>query len=157
MKSLFLPLILAASAGQTGGGHRRDAWLQAGRTLDETATIYLNKAFGTKSGTFRTEPDSLLEKEGTFSGSLLVGTYRFVYDKPIEELGITFDELISVEVLDCRRSYFGTLKRTQKLNGRKVGEYTVEDGDVVLHQTTIPSVGAQLCDVHDGKPPRRLK
>jgi hypothetical protein len=154
MKHVFLTLAAGAVATASPAA---DGWVEAGRTRDGVATIHLQKSFGKKSGTFKSVPDSMLEKEGTLSGDFLLGTYRFSYDKPIVELGVKFDELLVVEVLDCRRSYFGTLKRTQKLKGRVVAEEVTKDADLVLTQVPGPTVDAQLCDVHDGKPPRRLK
>jgi hypothetical protein len=134
-----------------------DDWVPAGRTRDDTATIYLHKRFGKKSGTFKAEPDSVLDQTRTVSGEFLVGTYRFAYDKVIGEPGAKFDELTVVELLDCRRSYFGTIKRTRSFMGHPVDAEVTKEADLLMTQVTTPSVDAQLCDVHDGKPPRRLK
>lgn len=145
-------LVHARGPGAPAAGE----WVPAGRTRDDTAAIHLRRTFGKKSGTFKAEPESMLDRTPTVSGEFLVGTYRFAYDQPISELGVKFDELIVVELLDCRRSYFGTLERRRRLRGQPVDEEITKDADVLMTQVTIPTVDAQLCDVHDGKPPRKL-
>jgi hypothetical protein len=151
MHNLWAAILIVGATSQSS-----DAWVKAGRTLDDVATIYLQKSFSKKSGTFKSMPESMLDSERTISGEFQVGTYRFAYDPPIDEAGRKVDELISVELLDCRRSYFGTLKQTRRLKGKTVAETVNRDADVLMMQLSGPSVDRQLCDLRDGKLPRPL-
>jgi hypothetical protein len=143
---LSLAAILAGDAAAKPS-HADDTWVKDGRTNDNVASVFLNKAFSKKTGTFKSMPESMLEAEGTVSGEFLVGTYRFSYDTPISEGPIQFDELISVELLDCRRSYFGTLKQTRKLKGQVVAEAATPDAEILMMQVTAPSVDRKLCEL----------
>jgi len=132
-------------------------WVKAGRTLDDIATIYLGKMFSKKKGTFKSLPESMLETGRKITGDFLVGTYRYAYDTPISDGKLKYDELISVELLDCARSYFGTLKQTRLLNGRAVAESGTADADLLMVQTLSPSTDRQLCDLSRTAPAQPKK
>jgi hypothetical protein len=147
--SLATYLILALSGSVTSAlAKARERWVAAGRTIDNTADIFLKASFSKKSGTFRSLPDSVLEAGGPISGDFLLGTYRFAYTPPIVEGGVTFDELSVVEVMDCPRSYFGTVSRTKRFKGRVVGTEVTPDAEILMMQTRGPTMDSKLCELH---------
>lgn len=137
----------AADHGSLNGG-----WVNAGRTLDNSATVYLSGQFGQKSGTFKAMPESMQDKQDHVSGTFLVGTFRQVLDDTEENMrGLQYDELITTEVLDCQNAYFGTLRRVEKLRGKVVQDVVTPDDDIDMMQSHIAYIDLALCDLHQGK------
>lgn len=127
-------------------------WVKDEMDLDNSALIYLSKEFSQKSGQFKAEPESMLDKEDNIKGDFLVGTYRYVYNEPSEEQGIMVDEMESTELLDCERRYYGTLKQVKKLKGKIVAEKIRADEDISMMQTSGVNLDSKLCELHAGKP-----
>jgi hypothetical protein len=145
--SLLLTMGLPA---QSQDAQAVQSWVKDERAVDGGATIYLGKRFGSKSGTFRATPESMLDTKDKISGNFIVGQYRYVYDKPLSQDGLTFNELIATELLDCKESYYGRLRVVKKLNDKEVLNQKVADSDVSMTQTQGPSIAGKLCALHTG-------
>jgi hypothetical protein len=141
-----------ASAISAGVPKSDEQWVEDERSIDGGATIYLNKIFSSKSGTFNAVPESMLDSKDKLSGSFIVGSYRYVHDEPTTQNGIEYDESISTEILECNEFYFGTLKVVKKLKGVEVQSEIYDDKDVTMMQTRGANMGSKLCALHAGNP-----
>lgn len=140
------------SARAADHGPLDNGWVNAGRTLDNSTTVYLSGQFGQKSGTFKAMPESMLDKQDHVSGTFLVGTFRQVLDDTAEDMhGLQYDESITTEVLDCQNAYFGTLRQVEKLRGKVVQDLVTPDHDINMMQSHIAYIDLALCDLHQGK------
>jgi hypothetical protein len=154
MSGLGLWTIMAFSA--MANAANQQPWIRDEASSDHSAYIYLSKDFSTKVGQFKAMAESVLAKEDTLKGEFLVGTYRYVYKRPVrQDGGVMADELISTELLSCNDRFYGTLKRTLKLKGKIVSE-KIND-DVLMVQTSGVNLGSKLCELHAGNPPSRLE
>lgn len=126
-------------------------WVKDEMDLDNSALIYLSKEFSPKSGPFNAEPQSMLDKVDKIRGDFWVGTYRYIYNEPSEEQGIMVDELVSTELLDCERRYYGTIKQVKKFKGKIVAEKLTPDEDILMMQMGGVNLDSKLCELHAGK------
>jgi hypothetical protein len=141
----FIALWFAASTGYAQDSQGAKQWVKDERTLDGDATIYLSNQFSAKSGTFSATPESVMDKKNKITGNFTVGSYRFVYDKPVTDEGPAFDEMVSTEIMDCAESYFGTLKKIKKLKGVEVQSRSFKDSEVSMTQMRMANMGSKLC------------
>jgi hypothetical protein len=123
-------------------------WVKGERSIEGDSTIYLSKQFTQKSGTFAATPESMQDKNTSIKGSFLVGSYKYVYDKPTKENGQLVDELLITELLQCKDFYFGTISRVKKYKGKEVELSQTADADLSLMQMRGPNIGSQLCELH---------
>lgn len=142
-----------AAAGIAGvlwaAGDTVRPWIEDEATLEPGAQIYLGTVFGLKKGRFNALPESILDTNTSIEGNFVVASYRFVYQKPVKDsAGKLFDELISTEMLDCKRQFYGTLKQVRLRKGRPVSESSTRDADVLMTQTQGVNLGSKLCDLY---------
>jgi hypothetical protein len=129
-------------------------WIKLGPTTDNVGVIYLSPHFGQKSGKFSALPESFFDKQDHVEGNFLTGTYRMMLDAPIQDQkGISHDELIVTEVMDCENDYFGSLRTIEKLKGKVVLDETTSDDKIDMVQTHDWTIDKQLCRLHEGKAP----
>ena len=151
MKTTYL-FLLAATLVTTLAWGKGDAqqhvWVKAQKSIEGDSTIYLSKQFSQKSGTFAATPESIRDTNTTIKGNFLVGSYKYVYDKPTREAGQLVDEMLITELLQCKDSYFGTLSKATKYKGKELVTVKTPDADVSMTQTSGPSISKQLCDLH---------
>lgn len=148
VKRLVAALAIGAAATATAAPGAAQ-WVKDEETLEPGTTIYLNAVFGSKKGKFRAQPESMLDTNTSIDGNFIVGSYRFVHDVPERDMhGKAYDELVSTELLDCERHYYGTLKQVRKRNGIVVSETVKRDAEVSMIQTGGVNLGSKLCDLH---------
>jgi len=124
-------------------------WVKDEQTLEPGATIYLGTSFSEKTGKFRAQPESMLDTTSSIEGRFIVGTYRYVYQTPEQDVnGTAYDELVSTELLDCERHYYGTLKQVRKRRGAVVSETVKPIANVSMIQMGGVNLGSKLCDLH---------
>ena len=133
------------------------AWVKDEQSLDRSAQIYLNPAFTPIKGKFKAVPESVMDRKDTIEGSFLVGEYRYVFNKPERDKdGKLSDELISTEVLDCNKQFYGTLKQVRKYKGKVISESGRPAASVEMIQTSSPNIGTKLCALFENKKVARL-
>lgn len=129
-----------------------DGWRKSEVSLDSSATIYLSNIFGSKRGKFRATPESVLDNKDSIDGKFIVAKYRYVYSQPeIDGRGVASDEFVSTELLDCERHFYGTLRQVRKSAGKIVSDHIISDADVMMTETTSPTIDSQLCEFHEKK------
>ncbi len=142
-------LAAAGTAGALWAAVAVQSWIKDEATLEPGAQIYLGAEFGLKQGRFNALPESMLDTNTSIEGSFIVARYRYVYQKPVkDQSGKLFDELISTELLDCNRQFYGTLKQVRLRKGNPVSESSTRDADVLMTQTRGVNLGSKLCDLH---------
>jgi hypothetical protein len=151
MKVTYL-FVIAATLATTLAWGKGDAqqhlWVKAQRSIEGDSTLYLSKQFSQKSGTFAATPESVRDTNTTVKGNFLVGSYKYVYDKPAKEAGHLVDEMLITELLRCKDSYFGTLSKVTRYKGKDVVSVKIADADVSMTQTSGPNISKQLCDLY---------
>lgn len=157
LKQLAVGLAAGCACGSIFAAAATQPWVKDEATLEPGAQIYLGTGFAVKKGKFKAMPESMLDTKNSIEGSFVVANYRFVYQKPIkDQSGKMFDELISTELLDCQRQFYGTLKQVRRRNGSVVSETSTRDADVLMTQTSGVNLGSKLCDLHAGQPAQPL-
>jgi hypothetical protein len=134
------------------------AWIKDELTLDGEAQIYLSAEFSQIKGKFRAQPESILDTMDKIDGTFIVGKYRYAYKRPTADAsGKLVDEMISTEILDCQRQFYGTLKQQWLRNGKSVAEKNTALADVSMIQTHGANLGSKLCDLYAHKPAAPLE
>jgi hypothetical protein len=145
---LALAASLLTATAWAKGAPEQQSWVRGERSLEGDSTIYLSKKFVKKDGTFAATPESMQDKNTSISGSFLVGSYKYVYDRPAKESGQWVDELLMTDLLQCKDSYFGTLSRVKKYKGKEVARSQTAEADLSLMQMRGQNIGSQLCELH---------
>ena len=154
----FAALLVLAAPAALAKEAAKPSWIKDEISVDGSAQIYLNAAFAPIKGKFKAVPESITDRKDSIEGSFLLGEYRYLFKKPeTGKDGKLSDELVSTEVLDCKNSYFGTMKQVRKYKGKVVSEKSTPAADVTMIQTTSPNIGAKLCAVSQDKKVSRLE
>ena len=72
-------LLAFSSTAQSTENSQDTTWIKDAMSIDGSAQIYLNKAFGTKKGKFKAMPDSMLDTRENVEGTFIVASYRYSY------------------------------------------------------------------------------
>jgi hypothetical protein len=148
VKKLAHPAILASGLVLLATPAHAADWINAGTSLEGDAKIELNKTFSKKAGNFKAIPESVVDKKKSITGSFVVGTYRYIYSTPQQEGEYRVDETVFKELMDCKNNYYGTLQQIKKFRGQVVLAKQFADTEVVMMQTSQPTIDAQLCQLH---------
>lgn len=155
---LAIITIYAALALPAMAAPASQSWVKDEAALEPGAQIYLGTQFGSKKGTFKSQPESMLDTSDSIAGSFVVADYRYVYSKPERDgSGKLFDELVSTEVLDCKRHYFGTARQVRLRKGVLVSQTVTPDADLLMMQMNGENIDTKLCALHAGKPSPALE
>lgn len=153
----FAVLVLSASPAVRAKDTPATSWIKDEQSLDQAAQIYLNPAFTPIKGKFKAVPESIMDTKDTIEGNFLIGEYRYVYNQPERgKDGKLSDELISTEVLDCDKKFYGTLKQVRKYKGKVMSESGRPAASVEMIQTSLPNIGAKLCALSANKKVSKL-
>lgn len=154
----FAALLVLAAPAALAKEAAKPSWIKDEISVDGSAQIYLNAAFAPIKGKFKAVPESITDRKDSIAGSLLLGEYRYMFKTPeTGKDGMLSDELVSTEVLDCKNSYFGTMKQVRKYKGKVVSEKSTPAAEVTMIQTTSPNIGTKLCAVAQDKKVSRLE
>lgn len=81
-------------------------------------------------------------------GDFVTGELRFVPATPTTESdGLTYDELISSSILDCKNHYYAAVKNTKKFQGKVILEETKSPDQIIMMQTKAKTLDRDLCDL----------
>ena len=148
----FAALLLSAAPSAHAKEAAAASWIKDEISLDGSAQIYLNSAFTPIKGKFKAVPESITDRIDTIEGGFLLGEYRYMLKKPeTGKDGKISDELVTTEILDCKRNFFGTMKQVRKYKGKVVSEKSTPALNVTMMQTPSPNIGTKLCAVSQSK------
>jgi hypothetical protein len=152
LKEVALALVISATGGASAAHAssvaKRD-WVQALPNGDQFATAFLSTKFERTSGSFAAIPASSSDLRVSLSGSFIVGQTKTVLKMPKLTAGkILADEIITIDILECKEGFYGTARTIKKLRGTTVREYKVPESEFNLFQASGPSLWKELCELN---------